>query len=271
MKKNKLIIFGIITALSITFLSSCVKEEWVKPDPLETPDYSSIEGFKVISVRNLKARFDGDTTLLNDSLILEANVVTTDEFGNFYKQLFVQDSTGAICILVDQKEMFLDYPIGSKLVIKLGGLCLGEDAGVIQLGNMYWNDAGYSFGRIQGFTVIDDHLIKTSENSVITPKSYKITELGNAQLSSMVRLENVQFISTAIGQTYGNPSTFGNIDIVDAQGNKVVLYTSSYCTYATQTIAEGSGYIDAIYTLYNGKAELLINNVSDIHFTNPRF
>ena len=71
---------------------------------------------------------------------IEAYVISSDEGGNFYKQLVIQDApenpTAAIVVQVDKNPLFTQYEFGRKVYIKLNGLSVGEDNGVIQLGRL---------------------------------------------------------------------------------------------------------------------------------------
>ena len=62
----------------------------------------------------------------DEIFIVEAVVVSTDEGGNFYKSMVVQDETGAIEIQLDMNGLFNLYPVGQKVIIDCRGLIVGD-------------------------------------------------------------------------------------------------------------------------------------------------
>jgi len=265
MKTNRIILYSLIIILGIFIVNSCAKENWEDPKPMDYGiNFADSSNYKILTIKELKKRYDGDTTLLNDSIIIEATVISSDLSGNIYKQLYIQDSTGGISIPLDLSAISADYPEGQKIAIKCGGLYLNSVNGLIQLGALYWNNSYWAFGRIQGFTLIDRHIYKMAGGQKITPRTYKITEIVDSVYMTLIRIKDVQF--EAIGGTYSGPT-----NIIDTKSNKVVLYTSSYSTFATKKVPDKSGYMDCICIIFNGAKELLIRDTTDVYFTNPRF
>lgn len=260
MKKNIFLISGFLIVIGFAFLSSCVKDTFDEPEALIYPNFSDSTDYSVITIDSLKKLYDGDTTLISKLLVIEGNVISSDEFGNFYKELYIQDSTGGISIQINQKEMYLKYPFGKKIAVVLNGLCLGSDGGNIQLGTMYWADTGYSFGQIPQ-TQADKAIYITGRTETITPKVLKVTELNTDNQYSYIRLENMKFVTTGI--TYS--SSPSGIYMKDSLGNQIILYTSSYATFATDTVPSENFDIDGIFLFYGTKKEFIISDTTYIH------
>ncbi|MEI2750497.1 MAG: DUF5689 domain-containing protein [Ferruginibacter sp.] len=68
----------------------------------------------------------GTFDLITDDVIISGVVVANDKSGNFYKQLFIQDSTGAMQLLLDANSLYVTYPVGRKVYIKCKGLTLSD-------------------------------------------------------------------------------------------------------------------------------------------------
>jgi len=279
MKKNKLFILSLIIAIGFAFFSSCVKENWEYPETVNMNiNYRDSANYKVITIKQLKALYDGDTTRLGDSLVVEGTVISSDSTGNIYQELYIQDSTGGTSIKLDLTDMYIKYRIGQKLAIKLGGLYIDNYKGMLKIGGMFWdtkyNVNKWSFGNIQGPTVIDEHVIRIAGGAAVLPRTYKIAQIPDSLLATLIRIENVQFspelLNTTFAYTSLSPSG-KDCKIIDAFGGSIIVRNSSYSTFAGDTLPELNGSINCIYSIYNTTKQLLISDKADINFTNPRF
>lgn len=269
MKKNKIFIFSLLIAISFAFLSSCMKEEWEYPEPMEYPNFNDSSNYKVLSIKELKSLYSGATLALNDSIVIEGTVISSDEFGNIYKEMYIQDTSGGLLIQIDRKEIYKTYPIGKKLSIKCGGLYLGASNDVIKLGALYWNDDVWAFGRIQGDKVINEHFFKTEGINPIEPKVVKINELTEDDKQTLIKFENVQF--QEINQTYASPNASVNRTIIDIDNHTIICRNSSFATFALDTMPTGSGSIICIYSNFFTDKQVYINSTEDVNLTQPRF
>lgn len=292
MKNIKYLYIILLTFIGISFLSSCVKEKWEEPEPIvQNVNFSDSAGYNLFKIRDLKQLCLTDTfkiadTILYDidndgvkdpvlakSIFIEGTVISSDEEGNFFKKVIIQDSTAGIEIGIELYSIFTDYPLGQKIAIKCGGLYLGNDNGDVKLGTLYFEDGVWNFGRIQSQEIVDAHFFKMSDGKLIEPKVFKINELAANNKTTLVKLENVQFFWRSVGESFGdvtlNSSGVGHY-IEDLAGNRVLLYTSSYSSFADYSIPEGNGTIVGIYGVYGSTKQLYINCYEDVQFTNPR-
>jgi hypothetical protein len=101
--------------------------------------------------------FSVDTIpMLGDSIVISGIVVSSDEDGNVYKNLVIQDPlTGAaLKVSIDVSGLSAIYPVGQSISIRCNGLVIGKYADLYQLGIIYYNDdtdtrkKGYEPGRI---------------------------------------------------------------------------------------------------------------------------
>lgn len=260
---------GLFLLATVSILvNSCVKDEFDEPEP-----YVYKVDFEAnTSLAELKALYDGDTTLIGDSVIVKGTVISSDEFGNFYKELIIQDSTGGLSISLDRSSLYNDYPVGSTVYIKCGGLYLGEYGGVVQLGSLYEDNGVWRFGRMQGWEYIQQHLYRDDRGEPISPKKISITEINTGLINTLVKFENVQFNETNLGLTYADAANNidKNRDIEDCDKNTVALRTSGYARFAADTIPEGNGTLIAILSSYNGDYQLKIRTSDDVNFTGER-
>jgi hypothetical protein len=62
--------------------------------------------------------------------------------------------------------------------------------------------------------------------------------------------------SRPVGDAFGNPLTM--------DGNSVILYNSSYATFANNLLPQGVGTLQGIFTIFSTKYEFLVRDLSDL-------
>ena len=145
-------IFLAIAIASVGF-SSCMDKDWEAPQ-FDEPLYgnNSImkeEGDKVITIGELKEKY---SSLINassdgvkeitDDWQLQVVVNGNDEGGNLYKQISVQDPTGAIIVGINGSNLYPYMPVGQQLLINLKGLYIGGYRKQAQIGALYRDGIG---------------------------------------------------------------------------------------------------------------------------------
>src|SRR5690606_33230873 len=88
----------------------------------------------------------------------------------------IQDPTGGIELLLDQNNLYNDYPVGRKIYVKLKGLFKGDNNGLPQLG--YTPDATGTLISIP-YTMIDRHIVKASYPHAIAAEPVTLAEIAN--------------------------------------------------------------------------------------------
>ena len=142
-------------AIAITSmgLAACMDKDWEAPQ-FDEPLYgnNSImkeEGDKVITIGELKEKY---SSLINastdgvkeitDDWQLQVVVNGNDEGGNLYKQISVQDPTGAIIVGINGSNLYPYMPVGQQLLINLKGLHIGGYRKQAQIGALYNGSIG---------------------------------------------------------------------------------------------------------------------------------
>ena len=267
---NKKIILIIIAFLGVSFaFTSCVKQNFTVP-PQQCPGNSLTANTTISQLKNM---YTGDTTQINDSVIVQGVVISCDKAGNFYKELVIEDATGGIAIQVDASYLYLKYPLGQKIYIKCGGLYLGKSYGAIKIGSLYTQYDIVQFGRIQGNVEINDHILSSCDNTPEDPKVVTLSQINDLVLYKLIKINNVQFTKSELGETYADAVNLADVDhhIVDANKNSLVVRVSGYAKFARDTIPKGNGSIVGVLETYNGTYQLMIRDTSDVNFTAQRF
>ena len=78
-----------------------------------------------------------DTILFNDEgehIIIAGRVISSDETGNIYKSLVIQDETAALAMSINNNSLSETYKVGQEVVIDLTEMYIGKYNGLQQLG-----------------------------------------------------------------------------------------------------------------------------------------
>ena len=267
-------------AIAITSmgLAACMDKDWEAPQ-FDEPLYgnNSImkeEGDKVITIGELKEKY---SSLINassdgvkeitDDWQLQVVVNGNDEGGNLYKQISVQDPTGAIIVGINGSNLYPYMPVGQQLLINLKGLHIGGYRKQAQIGALY---KGSSIGRMDT-DVWEQHVrllkegeieakvdtVDFDENADKFILSGRIVKLSGVTISG----EGTQVLapddgSVALSSNCANRLINGNPSLV--------LRTSSYSKFANRAIPKGKADVYGVCTRYNNTWQILMRTESDL-------
>ncbi len=208
--------------------------------------------------------------------IFEAYVVSSDEAGNFYKELVVQDKpenpTAGINIRINLNSYFQYYNFGRKIYVNVKGLSIAEVNGVATLGVA----SGKQVDNIPQ-SQVSEHLIRSSEVAVVEPLPVTALEFSDQLENLFVRVENVQFNKMLVNPA--NPFTFASEANDEFDGERLVescsgdfpfiLSTSTYSDFKAFQLPKGSGSIEGVLTrdFYDDFYTIYVNAPADIHFS----
>jgi hypothetical protein len=226
-------------------------------------------------IRNILSKHENGS--LPDSIIpasvgstlryVRAVVVSSDEGGNYYKSMAVQDSTGAVELQLDMTGLFSVYPVGQKIVLVCNGLLIGDYGTLPQVG-WFYNDG---VGRINSL-FFDKYIIKDgmpSPNNIPKPLTNNNIDFSSKKdLNKLVRLEGVTFQDEAIGEpfSYSHFTTEWKISVPLAGGNtqEVSVRTSNYAKFRSMIIEKREYDLTGILTTYRDNLQLMIRTKDDI-------
>ncbi len=287
--KQKRILWAIVAILGLGF-TACDKYEPVPEGSNVLTSAEADELSPMMSIADFKATFDKKDTLFSinkieteSDLYIRGRVVTTDESGNIYKYLVMQDTeTGdALKVSIDAGSLSGAIPMGQEIVINCKGLVLGRYADMAQLGVDAFNDEKLRVepGRIPyPYFMERMYYVGTPDVSKIIVREMTLAELNagindSTLYGQLVRIRNVHF--TGLGDEGEKlkeadkifaPSTFNGTynvgypqarQIADAKGNVAYISTSEYARFAEMRIPESDDWGDvvAIIGYYKDKAD----------------
>lgn len=204
--------------------------------------------------------------------IIKGRVTTSDEAGNFFKQLVIQDQTSAIQISVDAYDLYLSYQNGQEIVIDVTGLYIGAYGRLMQLGAA--PTSGYP-SRIAEETFQSDKVAQLnglSNPGAIAPAVVTIAELQTIKADKTKWLDWQCKLITINDVTFDNAgkqtlSTSGSNGVSQNFGNsegKIILYTSGYSDFYDYYCPTGNGSVTGILSCYNDNWQVRLNSIEGL-------
>ena len=292
---NILKIFTLLFALTV--VTSCVED-----DDFDTPDTTvveaNIEG-TIIGIDELYGLWEqsvinqGESVLTfeESDLYITGYVVSSDEGGNFFEELVIQDapsnSVRGVRVLVDVNPLFTTYEFGRKVFIKLDGLILGVGNGVLTLG--FRN--GNTIEKIAE-SLLEEYVVRDTVVAEITPRELAMSEFAFtvddnnfesiqaslALTNQYIRLNDVQFNrDQALGEdrlTFAAESSdqFDGERVLESceEGLSAVFSTSTFADFKAVLLPSGRGTLDGILSLdfFGETFNVVVNDPTSINLVN---
>lgn len=257
------------TLIVMILLLGCVKDKNFDIPEIACEDQITANA----TYSEIKGLYDNGTVQIQEDLIIEGYVGSSDKEGNFFGELFFQNAlenpTDAFQIAIDLRDSHLFYNKGGKVLVRLKGLYLGKTKDVFKLGGVFNSFGNLSVGRIPSKTVFEHILVSCDNDGDITPTTTTITELKDEMVNTLVRIKEVEFSLDHMGQTFAEKEEETERTIVDCEDNELLLVNSGYADFWSELLPEGRGDITGILTKDDGY-KLVIRSLNDIQFQNER-
>ena len=276
-----------LKGILIYVLIASITGSCVKTDDFEVP----LPGFKepviegnLTTIATVKGHYNFQTNVIynfrDSNAYFIGYVISSDESGNFYKKLVLQDQpsnpTAGIQLLVDDNALFDTFDFGRKVYIKLDGLSLGFNNGVLQLGVQNRGDIVPI-----PLALIDKHIIRSGERVEITPLPLEISQFQEKYKNIYIRLNNVQFNRNLVRDERRFSFSAESMDRFDGErqlescrnGTITTLSTSTFSNFRSLLLPQSSGSIDGVLTrnFYDDYYVVIINSPQALKFEdNPR-
>lgn len=272
--------FLITLLAAIALISNSCKKEFDAPPGATDPNM--VANTTIAALKALHTT-PGTYDIINSDIIISGVVIANDKSGNLYKQLFIQDTTGAIQIAIDASSLYGTYPVGRRIFVKCKGLCISDYNNTPQLGVKAIVSGAASFQGIPG-PAVNNYVIGGSLNNpyYIRQVSYgQLIAAGsipnvpsnqpwqNKYLNDLVELSNYRF--TNVNDTYADTSVYKDDKsdtVINCNSNRIVVRTSGFANFAAQKVSGGRGNIVALYTIFRTTPQLVLRDTLDIHFSN---
>ncbi len=258
----------ILLAVAAVTIPSCVDLTFDEP-PLEGEDPGLTAN---TTIAQLKSRLVAPAAFaaIEDDLIIKGIVVADDRSGNYYQTFIIQDETGGIEVRHSIANAYNFFPIGREIYIKCKGLVLGNNSGVTQLGGYTYSENGSV--RLGNIVNTSAFIFRGKKGVEPAPKLRTIATLTAGDISTLVKLENVEFVPADTAEYYADAAGQRTLNrtVQDCNGNTITLRTSGFATFAVDLTPKGNGSLTAIYSVFGTTKQLFIREVSDVQMNGPR-
>ncbi len=227
------------------------------------------------SVTDFAVEVGNHPTLPEEHIYVSGRVISSDQAGNIYKSLVLQDATAALAFSINQYDLYLKYPVGQEVVVDLTGLYAGMYRGLFQIGMPSESNGKTSC------SFLPDELFKlhAERNGAPDPTLTKVLTLENVaslgsspddlmlHQSQLVRVNDVKFELAGQAQFASYKNTEDRT-LLDSYGNTMVVRTSGYSNFWQNTLPADNFDIEGIMGYYTSGStatwQMLLNDYAGI-------
>lgn len=275
-------------AALVCFSATSCMNDWDDESPVNLPPYgnNALAPTHVVSIKTLKEHFknviSADTfQLIEDERQIIARVTGNDLGGNIYKQLILQDATGAVVISLNQGGVHGFLAEGTQVLIDLKGLWIGGYGKMPTLGQPYTSatNGKTSIGRMQK-DIFDKHfkILSYPLENAVTPIEFDTKMDMEENCGKLVTIKGVTFTAANGTATMADENdviggaTNRHVSINGKSGSPAVyIRTSTYADFAAMVMPYDKMNkraipctITGIANRYRDDWQILIRKSSDI-------
>lgn len=253
-----------------TFFSACVNDTFDVPihDDCVNPALT-----KTKEVSEIYALASSLTAIYTADDIVEGYIISSEEGGNFFKNMYIQplDGSKGFSLSVDEGNTYTKYfQPGKKVFLKLKGLAFASPSS---------NAKGLIFGAPPTEDFAVDRLPSSTFREFLIPSCEIVNEeeivhkislsqaTNDTYLNTLIEIDDVQFKTDCA--TYSKVDYDTSLKITNGVGTLDVR-TSRYANFAGYTVPSGRGKIRGVLTKYGLTYQLVLRTLRDVQFTNPR-
>lgn len=164
------------------------------PDPEQQYIYSDEDfGNKFTTIADLKKMYNGKPVKVNKRCVIKGQVTTSDQVGNLYKSLYIQDETAGIEVKIGKNGLYNEYKLGQWIYVDCTDLTVGDDNGMINLG--YEDPTNeYETSYLEHAYIIDSHVFKGAYADPVEPVVVSEADiLKEVNMGRLVTIENLKY------------------------------------------------------------------------------
>ncbi len=280
----------IALAFAGVLLAGCMGENYADPTSTDTPfGNNSIDTTSnIITIAQLKDMYktqiatdyrNGNSySQVTEDLKIKAVVTSSDETGNVYNEIALQDSTGAIIAAVAQGGTYGFLPVGSKIVVSLKDLYVGNYGLQAEIGVPTTNANLATYVGRMSRALWNDHYRVISTGNTVEPETFDAKKWDLAKDGGKLGvIKGVHFKRTSVDSTYSNANGgAGSVSwkLTDEKGNTisdVIVYNSNFADFASETVPAEDQLVDitGIFKRFNNTWEIIIRSTDDIQSAKP--
>lgn len=221
---------GVLALAAAVALTACYDNRFDAPDPssgCETPNET---------IAALRRIYAGSPFVVSSPIVLSGVVTSCDNAGNFYRTFCVEEDQAALEVVAGIDQLHNDFPIGCQVVIRLNGLTVGENYGVIQVGRAPAPGSAYEVDFLGSRAALTKAVTRCGESlQQVEPARTSIPELSPQRTGTLVRIDNLRYAPEDLTSV----SWAGYKRFTDADGNEIFTYVRSYADFADKEVPTG--------------------------------
>ena len=206
------------------------------PAPEAQYIYTDDDFGKFTTIADLKKMYAANGSrpyTIDKNCVIKGQVTTSDQVGNLYKSLYIQDETAGIEIKIGKNGLYNEYKLGQWLYIDCAGLTIGDYNGMINLG---YDDPTnqYETSYMEHAYIIDAHVFKGAYGEPVKPVVISVSDLHKPEnLGRLVTIENLKYGNHIFILAYVDP----NGDRKDYANNGIFIDEEGPDNYGVTTWA----------------------------------
>lgn len=179
------------------------------PDPQEQYIYTDADFGKFTSIADLKAMYAANGSkpyTVEKNCVIKGQVTTSDQVGNLYKSLYIQDETAGIEVKIGKNGLYNEYKLGQWIYVDCSGLTVGDYNGMINIG--YSDPTGeYETAYLEHAYIIDTHVFKGEYADPVQPVVVKEADLSKeSNLGRLVTIKDLKYDNHIFILAYVDPN-----------------------------------------------------------------
>lgn len=217
-----------------------------------------------MTIADFKAKYWQDARNFIDTCkeetYIHGYVTSSDDAGNIYKYIFIQDETGGLGISIDANSLSTTYRVGQEIVLNMKDKWIGKYNGNYLVGQpeFYQAQSVWEAGRLP----LETFKSMVEVNGLPKPEMVQaiptlITDFQGKNdretilkySGQLVKLQNVKWAEADGVTTYSEADASSNRTLTDENGNTVTVVNSNYATFRAAMLPLGSGDVTGILTL----------------------
>ena len=277
MKSIKSLIYGAVALMSLG-LVSC-QDDWDDPQANAPVAINKPN----TTIADLKKAFWQDETNYIQTIgnrpdgshyIISGRVISSDESGNVFKALYIQDETGVLPFSINQYNLYMRYRVGQEIVVDATDMYIGKYNGLQQIGYPEWYENGNCWeASFMAPALFESHIElngfpEKEKIDTITIKDFSalgssVDELIRWQ-GQLVRFNDAYWAApgTTICDEYHSS---GYTQTLNVQGGSVAVRTSGYSKFWNYVLPEEHMDVVGILSYYGTTGwQLILNDVNGL-------
>jgi len=266
------VIIGILCCIS------CVHDDDYSVPKITSEDVEITANFSIAKINQFFRGFDPVLISAGPNaqtpLHVEGYVVSSDESGNFFRTLIIQDKpenpTSAIAISTDATDVYTLFEPGRKVFVRVDGLYSGEYAGLPTIGLQGAGGTG-DVGRISSGE-FEQRVYRTNSITELVPLPISINDISDEYLNMLVEFDDMQIVERELGESYANLNNTYGVDrtLENCNGEEILLRTSGFADFKNLELPAGNGSIITILGKFNANFQVYIRDLDDVKMNGER-